>query len=97
VIDKQQLRANKQRIRDVLFHIWDPIGVSHFSDWPEDEYSGYEGRVHYLLRTGAPDDEIIDYLIWAESRMAGTLEGARERLQGVIHALRALEIPVQPN
>src|SRR5438552_2365012 len=25
-------------VREILFQEWDPIGVSHFASWPEDEY-----------------------------------------------------------
>jgi hypothetical protein len=89
--DKQLLRENKQAIREVLLHIWDPIGVSPYPN-AADEYRSYEGKVHWLLTHGASDQEIVDYLTLIETEWMGLRERRPEELDSVIVALRALDL-----
>jgi hypothetical protein len=46
--NKYQSRENRAKIREILMHEWDPIGVR---DAPEaqDEYDAYVGRVYVML------------------------------------------------
>jgi hypothetical protein len=59
--NKEQPRELRAAIRQALMSQWDPIGVS---DTPEaaDEYDGYIGGVCDLLKSGATDKEITEYL-----------------------------------
>lgn len=49
------------RVNEVLHYLWDPIGVS---DIPEarDEYDSYAGVVFSLIKRGAAEKEIAEYL-----------------------------------
>jgi len=85
-IDKEAGRRWRRRIREVLNSEWNPIGVEGL---PEDEYDTYVGKVAAMLRDGASDDELFEYLNWAETVHIG-LPGDADRLNKVIHAIRAV-------
>ena len=60
--NKYQSRESRARIREILLHQWDPIGVS---DVPEaaDEYDAYVGKVYTMLMDDrAEAAEIANYL-----------------------------------
>jgi len=60
-------------IRQALWNNWDPIGVRTFSE-PKDEYDAYVPVIYNLLKSGASQAEIFDYLWTLETRHMG-LEG----------------------
>ena len=85
-MDKKAARHWQEQIRDVLNREWDPIGGC-----PEDEYYTYADRLTSMLHRGASDDELLQYLEWAEVEDIGL--GSRfdaERGRRVVAALRAL-------
>jgi hypothetical protein len=86
VVD-QAIRLQRA-IREALLKEWDPIGVK---DIPEarDEYSGYVGPVYELLRSGATEKEVFEYLWWTETDQMGLL-GDRSATERFAH--RLLEI-----
>jgi hypothetical protein len=89
--DKDALRALRSRIREVLNRDWDPIGGC-----PEDEYDGHIGKVAAMLRDDASDEELLDYLKWAEVENMGLGSASnfdRRRAIRVISALRAIGTP----
>ncbi|HEY3783277.1 MAG TPA: hypothetical protein VGL56_19530 [Fimbriimonadaceae bacterium] len=47
-----------ERIDEVLFYIWDPIGVNHYAQ-ARDEYRAYVPRVLEAVRTDAGPEELI--------------------------------------
>ncbi len=49
----------------LLFRQWDPIGVYDF-DGPEDEYRAYLPQFWQLVRSGAPEEEVVGYLAQIE-------------------------------
>jgi hypothetical protein len=51
-----------RRVDEVLHYLWDPIGVSGAPE-ARDEYRGYLQHVFSLLVNGAPEAEIIDFLV----------------------------------
>lgn len=57
---KRQLDRMTARVDEILWSVWDPIGVN---DVPEarNEYSGYAGRVAARLLRGDTDDQIARY------------------------------------
>ncbi|HUX45901.1 MAG TPA: hypothetical protein VMV57_14225 [Terracidiphilus sp.] len=61
VLNKEESRALRVKIRHVLMDQWDPIGVR---DFPEaaDEYDRYIGDVYELLMRRAVGRKIADYL-----------------------------------
>jgi hypothetical protein len=87
-IDKHAFRILRGRIRDILNKDWDPIGGC-----PADEYDGYVGKVAALIRDGATDDELLDYLRWAEADHMGFGKFDTDRASKVIALLRALGPP----
>ncbi len=80
----------QEKIRQVLLHDWDPIGVS---DVPEakDEYDSYVGGIHRLLASGASEYQIIERLHNLET-VSMDLNGNRERLKGVAVKLAKLSV-----
>jgi hypothetical protein len=93
---KEKSRALRVAIRHVLMSHWDPIGVS---DVPEasDEYDGYIGGVCDLLKDGAKDESIAEYLRCIEvDRMGLTDAHGRplvpdERRAAAVSALQLLK------
>jgi hypothetical protein len=66
-IDKEASRQWRKQLRDVLNTEWDPIGCN----CPEDEYDSYGGKVAAMVRAGASDRELFDYLDRAETKNMG--------------------------
>jgi hypothetical protein len=63
--------AEFQRVRLILLHEWDPIGITRMRDYKEateDEYDGYAREIAAMLGRGATASEILEYLKWAETR-----------------------------
>lgn len=51
-----------QRIDEILYYVWDPIGVCGVPA-ARDEYSGYVPLVFKLLMRGATELEVAQYLM----------------------------------
>ena len=60
MIDHQRVRAE---ISEVLWNVWDPIGLNKRADWPKDEYDGYVNAVYHLLISGSADVHIANHLL----------------------------------
>jgi hypothetical protein len=84
-IDKYAFRAWRGRIRDILNTEWDPIGGC-----PADEYDSYVGTIASMIRDGAADDALMQYLEWAESVHMGFGRFDPNRAGKVINSIRAL-------
>jgi len=80
----------QEKIRQVLLHEWDPIGVG---DVPgvQGEYDSYVGGIYRLLASGASEHQIIERLHNLEAVSMG-LNGNRERLKGVAEKLAKLDV-----
>lgn len=81
----------QDRIRQVLLHEWDPIGVR---DVPEaqDEYDSYVGGVYRLLASGASEDEIVDHLWNIETVIIGLPGLDRTKLLPIARRLCGLDV-----
>jgi len=66
-------------VRTMLWEDWDPIGVNQFSE-ASDEYDSYAGEVAELVRRGASEQEMFDWLWSLETGHIG-LEGDRDNTQ----------------
>jgi hypothetical protein len=79
-------------IEEILWRVWDPIGVN---DAPEarNEYTTYVPGVQQLLQHQATDAEIMAHLIQIETERMGLLSSPSPRLHAVITALRAVDVP----
>lgn len=82
----------REKIRPVLMEAWDPIGVK---DVPEaaDEYDGYIGGIYTLLRDGASDERIAQYLSEVETKTMGLAPVDRSGYQPLLAKLRGLRLP----
>lgn len=74
-------------VDEVLFYVWDPIGVSP-SPYARDEYHGYLSQVFALVRDGASEETIAGLLGAATTERMGLpltperdLEIARQLLE----------------
>lgn len=87
---KQKAIEIQEKIRQVLLHDWDPIGVS---DTPAawDEYDSYVGGIYRLLASGASEYQIIERLYNIETVSMG-LPGDREYLKGIAEKLIKLDV-----
>ena len=87
----ERARQIQERIRQVLLHDWDPIGVR---DVPEaqDEYDSYVGGVYRLLASGGSEEQIIDHLWHIEPDAMGLSAPDRAKLAPVARKLRALDV-----
>ena len=73
---EQRVEELRNRISEILFYIWDPIGISR-ANWPRDEYIAYEPEVFRLLIVSDSYEPIADYLTKISSEYM--LEEIRER------------------
>lgn len=98
-IDRNALRDWLVRLREILNHEWDPIGVDPGGDGtPEDEYDTYRDVIAGMIASGAVDAELMAYLRFSERETMGLgdsrdLQRADAELQRVISAIRALGPP----
>lgn len=60
----------EQKVRSILLHDWDPIGVSKL-DGALDEYDLYARSLSDMLLAGASEEELYGYLAWAEFEHRG--------------------------
>jgi hypothetical protein len=60
--DSREKRAAEiqDSIRQILYHEWDPIGVSGSA--PEDEYDSYIAPVYRILSGSRSEQELVEYL-----------------------------------
>ncbi len=49
------------RIRHILLHSWDPIGISNY-EGASDEYDIYGDRIFEMIHSGAGADDVKNYL-----------------------------------
>jgi hypothetical protein len=50
-----------QQVCDLLFDVWDPIGVNGIGG-PRDEYDSYAAGLIRLVRAGADESEVTEHL-----------------------------------
>jgi hypothetical protein len=90
-IDKAAVRKFVREVRDIMNRDWDPIGGC-----PEDEYQSYAGHVAGMVLQGTTDEELLNYLEWAEVEHMGGARLDRRRAERVIAAVRGLN-PSDPS
>ncbi len=74
-----------KKIAEVLFNMWDPIGISHEVD-VNDEYNEYVPKVFNLLIANEPKEFLIKYLSDVEFNRMGLTPDIR-RIQLVVDVL----------
>jgi hypothetical protein len=90
-LEKHLWREQCQKVHDILWQFWDPIGVSSFDDWPKDEYDRYAGTVVSMLRHGQTAQQIAQYLHQAETEHIG-MAGDQARAASVAQMLISLNV-----
>lgn len=90
--NKYQSRENRLRVRQILLHDWDPIGVQHAPE-ASDEYDTYADKAYVMLMDErATADRIASYLyeIAAEYMGLGHHQRLAESSRRVAETLVAL-------
>jgi hypothetical protein len=85
MVDKYAAREWRKRLQSVLNTVWDPIGGC-----PDDEYDAYVGKIASLVRDGASDDVLREYLRCSETEHMGLGEPDPVRLDRTLTAINAL-------
>jgi hypothetical protein len=75
--DRWWRERGEPELRGLLLE-WDPIGVVHEPDWPQDEYDAFLEPLSERLRGGASAEELTDFLEGAVREQLG-LEPDRDR------------------
>ena len=68
--ERADFDAQIDELRD-LWCGWDPIGCLDSPNWPRDEYDSYLAPCLSLLKRGASEREVTEYLEWAAYRNMG--------------------------
>jgi hypothetical protein len=53
--------AVRSQIREILLSDWDPSNASR-SEWSRGEYDGYVDPLYDLIRSGATEDAVVEFL-----------------------------------
>lgn len=61
-MDDSKKQLFKQRIEEILYYVWDPIGVNDFGPASWGEYDSYAGVVWHMALEGKSQSEISTYL-----------------------------------
>jgi len=61
-MNEHQKQLFLQRVDEVLYYIWDPIGVNGMGPEARDEYSSYADQVWRMALDGKTKSDISDYL-----------------------------------
>ncbi len=69
-----------RRVDEVLFYLWDPIGVCDIP-MARDEYQSYLPKVFKLLINDSKDHEVSAYLIKVESGSMGMSPNSKKALE----------------
>jgi hypothetical protein len=68
--DKRKARDDLRSVEQVLWDVWDPIGVNS-AGAPRDEYDSYAPGVMRLLLAGATEDVLVAHLQALEADLLG--------------------------
>ncbi len=77
--DKKDNELNK-RCDEILHYIWDPIGVQDIPG-ARDEYHGYLPQLFKLVKDGADQIKIAEYLDRTQKNEIGLLSNLPENLK----------------
>jgi hypothetical protein len=85
---RDRARRMHAAIKEVLLNEWDPIGVKEIAE-AQDEYDGYVPTIYKMLIQQRTEQEIFDYLWWAETDHMG-LAGNRQATEAFAERLVSL-------
>jgi len=77
------------RLREIGWHLWDPIGLNYREGRPGAEYDAYLLQAAGQLWSGATEQEVADYLVRVELDVLrlGHRAGSQERARRTVRAL----------
>ena len=81
----------QNRIRQVLFRDWDPIGVNANVNL-QDEYDAYIAPVYRILAGSRSEQELVDCLFKLEGESIGVQCNSPERLRRIARKLLELDV-----
>lgn len=82
-LEKAQILHEK--IHNILLEHWDPIGVKGIPE-ARDEYNIYVSTIYKILIKRKPQNELFDYLWWAETEHMGLI-GDQQRTSILVDQL----------
>jgi hypothetical protein len=91
MMDKQKSREIRVQIGQVLWEVWDPIGVND-NPLARDEYSGYVSGVFQLVAGDASDQEIVEHLYGQATGHMGLPHVNRDQIMSTVYALRKIHL-----
>ena len=71
-----------RRLDEVLHYIWDPIGISG-APGARDEYRAYLPKLFELIKSRAPEQNVVDYLVEAETGRMGLSKADAQKAKEV--------------
>jgi hypothetical protein len=92
--DKAESRRIRVAIRHVLVETWDPIGLGWESP---DEYDAYLGDIYELLLTRAPEEKVVEYLLWVTTERMGLTQSEIRIARTNAAVQELMRIPFPPN
>ena len=92
MMDSREKRAAEiqDSIRQILYHDWDPIGVSGLA--PDDEYVSYIAAVYRILAGTRSEQELVEFLVRTERSTIGLSCESPEQVRPVARKLLALDV-----
>jgi hypothetical protein len=94
--DSREKRAAEiqSAVRQILYHEWDPIGVSGSA--PEDEYDAYIAPVYRILAGSRSEQDLVEFLSRTGEDIVGATRGSTEHYDQLRQvARRLLELDVR--
>ncbi|NVJ65530.1 MAG: hypothetical protein HWE16_03515 [Gammaproteobacteria bacterium] len=81
-------------IDEILFYKWDPIGISD-EIFGRDEYYSYAAKVYSMVRNGAEQKEVIQYLAFIEGDYMGFGVANKARIEKVVNLISTARSSLQ--
>ena len=92
--DKYRSRENRLRVRRILLHDWDPIGINDFPS-ASDEYDRYADKAYVMqMDERATADQIAAYLYEIGAEHMGL--GRRQRLADISRSVAETLVALRP-
>jgi hypothetical protein len=77
-------------IRQILYHEWDPIGVSGSA--PKDEYDSYIAPIYRILSSSRSEHELTEFLFRTARDTIGVSCDSPEQMRPVARKLLQLDV-----
>jgi len=87
--EKDRAAKIQDSIRQILYHDWNPIGISEL---PENEYDSYIAPVYRILTGRRSEQELIECLFHIERDAIGMPCQSPEQLRPVARKLLELDV-----